>query len=153
MKINSIHKISLLALLLLLVVVCESTKSTNLNTKETVSKITMEKTTLGNSSVLEVNKKQVLTLSKEKNGEENTRNSSTKPEHWQEINRLVSGLDMNEMSNWEAPTQARFYDGARATIITIESDGQTFTSQSFDEGKPPAQLKKLYDYLESLVNQ
>jgi len=153
MKINSIHKIFAVVFLCLLTIACESAKKTNQNAKETVSKITMEKTTLGNSSVVKIDKKEISASYKNRNGEDTTGIKTTQAKQWNEINRLVGELDLNEISNWEAPTQARFYDGAKATTITIESGGQVYVSQSFDEGKPPAQLQKLYDYLESLVNQ
>ncbi len=154
MIINSIHKVFTLSIIMLLCGACESTKNTN-NTKvqEIISKISIEKTTLGSNSLFEIDKKEIKTSSTLRNGAEDVTNKSTKPEQWNEVNRLVSGIDLNEMSNWEAPTQERFYDGAKATVITIESNGKEYVSQSFDEGKPPAQLQKLYDYLESLVNQ
>jgi len=154
MIINSIHKVFALSIIMLLSGACEGTKSTNnVNAKEMISKISIEKSTLGSSSIVEINKREISISSKGKNDDESVEAKNTAPKVWNEINHLVSALDLNEMSNWEAPTQARFYDGAKATTVTIESNGQVYISQSFDEGKPPAELKALNDYLESLVNQ
>lgn len=154
MIINSIHKVLTLSVIILSFMACEGSKSANNKTvKEVITKVSMEKTTLGNSSLLAVDKNEVSNSSKMRGGEEKVTTSDTKQESWKEINHLVSELDLNEMANWEAPTQARFYDGARATTIIIESSEGIFNSQSFDEGEPPVQLQELYNYLESLVNQ
>src|SRR5690606_37267747 len=72
-------------------------------------------------------------------------------EDWNKLNELVSKLDLTKLDTWEGPTQKRFHDGARATVITIESNGQTYTSQAFDEGNPPAELSELYQYLATMT--
>ena len=151
MKINSIHKVLTLSLILLLIMACESTKSTNM--KEVISRVSIEKITRGSNSTLEITKSEISNSSTDRENENANFTKETSEKKWKEINRIVSGLDLNEMENWEAPTQERFHDGAKATTIKIESDGQQYSSQSFDEGKPPAQLQELYDYLVSLVNQ
>lgn len=70
---------------------------------------------------------------------------------WNKLNELISKLDLNKFDTWEGPTQKRFHDGARATVITIESNGKTYTSQAFDEGNPPAELNDLYQYLATMT--
>lgn len=138
---------------IIVVLSCNSLKSAQSNTKEIISKITLEKTTMGSNSLLEVTKDEILNSSTNRDGTGDAASGKTSVKDWQAINSLVSKLDLSEIEKWEGPTQARFYDGAKATMISIESDGKLYNSQSFDEGKPPAELKKLYDYLESLVNQ
>lgn len=130
---------------------CESTK--NMSKNELISKVSLEKITMGSNSLLEVTKDEILTSTTSRDGASDAGVGNTTEENWKEINRLVNKLELTQIGNWEAPTQARFYDGARATTIIIEVDGKTYNSQSFDEGEPPAQLKELNDYLESLVNQ
>lgn len=73
--------------------------------------------------------------------------------HWNKISGLVSDLDINNFENLESPSQDRLFDGARATVITLHFKDKTVTSAAFDEGNPPAELKALYDYLVSVVNQ
>lgn len=131
---------------------CESSKSTQ-NNSEVISKITLEKSTLGSHFVSEITEGSIQTSHTERNGSVRSKSTDLTSKQWKELNLLISKLDLTELDRWEGPTQARFYDGAMATTIIIESGGESFNSQSFDEGEPPAELKELYDYLESLVNQ
>ncbi len=130
---------------------CQSSK--NVSSKELISKITLEKITLGSSSKLEITKDEILNSSTNRDGVSDAVAGNITGKDWNEINKLAGKLDLSQIDQWEGPTQARFYDGAKATTIAIEANGQIYSSQSFDEGKPPTELQELYDYLESLVNQ
>ena len=153
MKINYIHKVFSLFLFLLVASGCESSKKTAGNKDFMIEKITFEKSGMRGASKLEITK-DVLSIEDSGRGvEESAGIVNTASENWNEINRLVGELDLNEFENWKSPTQERFHDGARATTITLEINGKSMTSQPYDEGKPPAQLQELNDYLESLVNQ
>lgn len=133
---------------------CQSTKSTQSNTGDIVSKIKLEKVTIGSNSVLEITKNEILHSETQRDGSGDAVKGEMSQKNWKEINSLVSKLDLSQIDQWEGPTQARFYDGAKATVIIIEFDnGEVYNSQSFDEGEPPVELKELYGYLESLVNQ
>lgn len=74
-------------------------------------------------------------------------------QYWNNITELVADLDIDDFENLKSPTQDRLFDGARATVITIHFKNKTMISAAFDEGNPPAELKALYDYLVSVVNQ
>ncbi|WP_143736404.1 hypothetical protein [Moheibacter sediminis] len=108
---------------------------------------------MGSNSSLEITKDEILNASNTRDGMGDASKGATESKDWNKLNNLVSKLDLTQIDQWEGPTQARFYDGAKATTIIIESNGEIYNSQSFDEGQPPAELKELYDYLESLVNQ
>lgn len=136
-----------------LIVSCESTKSTQNVSKNMIEKIKIEKITRGSNSELVVTKDEILNSGTQLGGATDASKGATSSKDWNKINSLVSKLDLTQIDQWEGPTQARFYDGARATTIIIEANGQTYNSQSFDEGEPPAELKELYNYLESLENQ
>jgi hypothetical protein len=153
MKLNYVHKVFTLFLFLLIVSACESSKKTAGNKGFMIEKITLEKSGMRGTSKLEITKDEFSTEDSGRGVEESAGSGNTTSENWSEINRLVSELDLNEFENWESPTQERFHDGARATTITLEINGKSMASQPYDEGKPPAQLKELNDYLESLVNQ
>lgn len=135
------------------IVSCESTKSTQNVSQNMIEKIRLEKVTMGSNSSLEITKDEITNESTIRGGAGDASKGTTQTKDWNKINNLVSKLDLTKIDQWEGPTQARFYDGAKATVIVIESAGQTYNSQSFDEGEPPAELKELYNYLESLENQ
>lgn len=146
--------IFLLAFSSILIISCESSKGTKSNTPEIISKISLEKVTMGSNSQLVITKNEILNSQTIRGGNGDASKGDTPQKDWNQINKLVSKLDLSQIDKWEGPTQARFYDGAKATVIIIESNnGQVYNSQSFDEGEPPAELKELYNYLESLVNQ
>lgn len=129
---------------------CESSKSVTNNSK--ISKIILEKSSMQSLIVSEITKNEIATTVTFRDGSTNDRGGLS-VQQWNELNRLIRKIDLNKFDQWEAPTQARLYDGAAATTIIIETNGESFRSLSFDEGEPPAELKEFYTYLESLVNQ
>lgn len=141
---------------------CESSKMTSdstvpappeVSTSETGSLNQISISFSGMSGYVQHQIKQNQIISSEKGRGDNNGETIKKvsDKNWKNLNDLVSQLDLNKVETWESPTQERFHDGARATIITIESNGQSYTSQAFDEGNPPAALKDLYDYLAKLT--
>lgn len=129
---------------------CESSKSVSNNSK--ISKIILEKSSMQSLIISEISENTITTSVTFRDGSTNDRGNLT-AQQWNELNRLIGKLDLSKFDQWEAPTSARMYDGAASTTILIETENNTYTSQSFDEEEPPAELKDLYDYLESLVNQ
>lgn len=128
---------------------CESVKNTSSETnanKVNFTEIKLEKIWMRGNSQLIINQNQIVqNLNEEsKSSRELTKEVSTK------LGELVSKINLEEMSNWESPTQKRFYDGAKSTKLVISTNGKEYSSQGFDEGEPPAQLKDLYMYLETL---
>lgn len=62
---------------------------------------------------------------------------------WKQILELTNKLDLESLENLKAPTDKRLYDGAAHTTITVNLDGKSFNSSSFDEGHPPSELEAL----------
>lgn len=156
MKSIYIHKVfcALAVFIFLFSFSCEATKKTNTEAKSSeMEKITLTKTGMGGSTSLEISDKETSFASFGRTNNIQPVKTPTLDKNWEELNRLVAGLDLSQLESWEGPTQARFHDGARATTISITAEGATYNSQSFDEGKPPAELEELYNYLESLENQ
>src|SRR5690606_15785313 len=146
MKINYIHKVFAVLFTISLLFSCESSKNaTRIETDDLISKITINKVTLGNSFEMTVAKDKTEFVETTR-GEAPSKNASkTESVDWVELNRIVSGLNLTEFETWPAPTQERLHDGARATTITLEmTDKSAYTSLPFDEGKPPAELQNLY---------
>lgn len=72
---------------------------------------------------------------------------------WEAIVKTAEELDLTQLNTWEAPTDARLYDGAAMVVISIRTATGVYESMGFDQGEPPAQLEKLYSLLENVVNQ
>lgn len=144
--------VSGITLFIFLLISCGSSKSINSNESD-ITKISLEKSAMGGLFKMEINEKELHLDSKSIDGSDEAGIGNVTPEVWKKINDLIRKLDLNQMENWPAPTHDYAFDGARASSIHIERNGKIFTSQTFDEGRPPKELKELYDYLESLVNQ
>lgn len=151
---KSLSNLNFLVIILLMFssLSCESSKNAT-NEKYApmnLSKISVEKISMSGRDLKEITAKEIQQSTTDRSGVADAVKGLNKSDSWKEIQNLVSEIDLKDMNSWEAPTQERFHDGARATTILIEANGEEYSSQSFDEGNPPAELKKLYDYLESL---
>lgn len=152
MKIRTLLKVVCSFLLIIAFISCETSKSTKdeSNKNAQVSKVILEKVWMGGNKRKEFTEGRIVKTSMLRGGDVTTGMSSNDTKRWNQLIKLIGNLDVKEMQNWESPTQKRFYDGAKGTTIIIELNGEEFSSQSFDEGEPPAELKEIYDYLESL---
>ncbi|WP_261512564.1 hypothetical protein [Chryseobacterium paludis] len=70
--------------------------------------------------------------------------SSIPPSYWKSISTQAEMIDLSKISQLQSPTTGRYSDQALSATIVIVSNGSTFTSASFDEGKPPKELEALY---------
>ena len=154
MKLRAFAKLIIILTVTTLFFSCENSKNLNeKNSSVKLESIKVEKVTRGSANAYEINKVETILDKTNLGGESERFKTKTKSSNWSEVETLVSKINLAEISNWEAPTQERFHDGARITTLKIISNREEFISQAFDEGQPPVQLKELYDYLESLENQ
>lgn len=108
----------------------------------TIQKVELEEMTRG------TNKNLVYTpASKTVKINDAPKKSSFSSTEWSDIARAAEVIDLSKLATYEAPTTARFYDGALAATIKIHKNGKMYTSQSFDSGKPPKELAALYKLL------
>lgn len=153
MKIMTMTKIIGICLLIFALVSCEASKNSTKDEnyrKIEMTKIVLEKISMGGNEMKEITKSEILTSKMVRGGEKIENKSKLASKNWERLVKLVESLDLNEIQNWEGPTQGRFVDAAKATTIILEVNGQEYYSQGFDEGQPPAQLKELYNFLETL---
>lgn len=68
-----------------------------------------------------------------------------------ELGALVKAVELETIPDMKSPTEARFYDGAAIASMTITQGDETYESQAFDHGQPPAKLKALVDKLLTFV--
>lgn len=71
-------------------------------------------------------------------------------EQLEELKRIVSELNLDEISDLKAPSEKRITDGALHAEFTIKIADKEYKSSIFDAGNPPKELKKLEDLLYSL---
>ena len=152
MNFKTLKKLSLILFLSAFFIACESYKELKTSS---LSKIEMDFTTRGNATHLEITNKKTIVSSRvlgENVTEKEKKNQTTDSLYWTKVQRLVSELDLSQIENWEAPSQDFTFDGARATTIRFDMNGTIYTSNVFDEGKPPAELEALYKMLVQNLN-
>ncbi|MGB0896993.1 MAG: hypothetical protein ACPGU9_07660 [Flavobacteriaceae bacterium] len=89
-----------------------------------------------------------LTVTKTYNGKPETIEVS--PKDIEDLKTIISELSLQNINKHEAPTKKRHYDGAPHTTISVISNGEKFTSQTFDGGFPPKALEVLVNKVLSL---
>lgn len=82
------------------------------------------------------------------NGEES--NSPMSASEWGKITKQAEAIDLSKISTLQSPTTDRYTDRALIATIIITSNGTTYTSASFDSGKPPKELEELYNSIQPL---
>lgn len=150
---NFATKFMIIVCFSLLTFSCESSKGVK-NSQLTAVEMTF--TGMSGSTQIKAEKGKFKKVTTERNGEikeDFVRKESGESKYWTDITNLVSEINLSEIENWEAPTQKRFYDGARGAVLKITFGDTEYVSQTFDEGEPMAEFKELYDYLVSVVNQ
>ncbi len=68
-----------------------------------------------------------------------------------ELNTLVSKLNLNEIKDLKAPSKNSATDRALIAKIVFKIKDVEYTSSTFDAGNPPKELKKIEDLLYSLA--
>lgn len=152
MKFCSIFILTLLFVVTISVSSCKMSKKTVENQKKSLElmEVSFEKIGMSGSENLVINSKERMKTQSNRSGLGEEVKSDINPKDWNELVAIVYSLNVEEFQNMEAPSQERFHDGARATTIIIKTADSEIRSQTYDEGKPPASVKILNDYLESL---
>lgn len=68
------------------------------------------------------------------------RNKTLSSEEKDELFRLLAKVNLANLKDLKAPTDARLYDGAMIANIKVVTKDSTYESSSFDHGKPPAEI-------------
>ncbi len=72
---------------------------------------------------------------------------------WHTVVAEFKKVNLEEIPNLKAPTEKRFHDGAAMANLNITYKGKTYESQTFDNGFPPEQIKKLVETLLSITTK
>ena len=66
---------------------------------------------------------------------------------WNGIKEIVEKMNVDALESYNAPTDDRIRDAALHATLTITLGNKTYSSQTFDHGNPPKELKPLIDVL------
>lgn len=98
-------------------------------------------------------KDQMLSVSKDRNGNENTTKTKIADADWEELITTFKTIDLNGIVTLKSPTEKRFYDGAAIGNLKINYKDKEYESSAFDHGYPPAEIKKFVDKINSFVKE
>ncbi len=70
---------------------------------------------------------------------------------WRELEAFCEELDLKGMNTLESPSFARAIDGAYYSHIEVWTKTTKYISSEFDSGTPPEELKELYEYMYSRI--
>lgn len=115
-------------------------KSTKTTQQNKIEKIQLTETTRG------INRNSILTpISKIAVYNGDSTKSAMLPSEWNNIARQAEALDLSKISDLQSPTTGRFSDQALSSTFIITSGGTSYTSATFDAGRPPKELEALYN--------
>ena len=78
------------------------------------------------------------------------RRYSTPEKDWNELMDLLKDLNIDGMTDLEAPTSKRLYDGAAIATLAVLKGKQETKSNSFDHGHPPQAIEAIVNKVISM---
>lgn len=79
--------------------------------------------------------------------------TSLSEEQKNSLNKEISKIDLNKIDQLTAPTNERFHDGAMHTFISIKQGEKLYTSITFDDTNPPAELLPICNLIKSFIKK
>ena len=96
---------------------------------------------------------QMVTVSKDRKGNDNPVAEKLSDSDWNEIITDFKSINLEEISNLEAPTKYRHHDGAAMANLKITYQEKVYESQTFDNGYPPDKIAKLVNKVNSFAKR
>ena len=93
----------------------------------------------------------VLSISEDRNSDAKAKSTTLSKEQSQDLVTTFQEISLEDLNDYKAPTEKRFYDGAAIGKLKITYQGKTYESQEFDHGNPPVEIEKFVDKLVSFA--
>lgn len=91
----------------------------------------------------------VLRISEDRNSDVKAEVLKLSKDDSQSLVVAFQEIDLEQLSDYKAPTEKRFYDGAAIGKLKITIQGKVYESQDFDHGNPPVEIEQFVDKLVS----
>jgi len=72
-------------------------------------------------------------------------------EELSQLKMLLSTIDVSKLSEYEGPTEKRFYDGAAMAYLKISQDGKEYKTPTFDHGYPNINIEALVNTITKMA--
>lgn len=66
------------------------------------------------------------------------------------LNYEFSSLNLSQIPTYPAPSKDHLFDGAQIETLEIIHNGSYYSSQSYDRGNPPVEIKDFVNFIKSL---
>lgn len=76
--------------------------------------------------------------------------SKCKSEDWKALMDLVKGINVEKLSELEAPTKMHQVDGAAMATLKVELNNEVYETNIFDHGHPPKVISQLVNKVLSI---
>ena len=93
----------------------------------------------------------ILSKSEDRNSDAKAQGITLSKEQTQELVDTFQEINLEDLSDYKAPTEKRFHDGAAIGKLKITYQGKTYESTEFDHGNPPVEIEKFVDKLQSFA--
>lgn len=93
----------------------------------------------------------ILSKSEDRNSDAKAQGIALSNEQTQELVTTFQEISLEDLSDYKAPTEKRFHDGAAIGQLKITYQGKTYESKEFDHGNPPVEIEKFVDKLVSFA--
>ncbi len=120
------------------VVEVESSES---NMQEKIETITYEAASRGSFFSITITNQRIEKASDR--SKKNLKTQQCSKKDWTIIQDNLQNIDLNTIDTLKAPTNYKSVDRAMRAKLMLQSSTKTYTSVSFDHGKPPKELQQL----------
>ena len=83
----------------------------------------------------------------------NMQSYATDTKDWGAITSMLENINPKSLKDLKAPTDKRLYDGAGHATLTIVNGDVAYTSNTFDDGFPPSEIKALVNKMLALAEK
>lgn len=98
-------------------------------------------------------KNHMVSVSKDRDGNDKPAAVKISDSDWKELLGAFQNVKLEELADLKSPTQKRFHDGAAAATLKVTYKDKTYESAAFDHGKPPAEIEKLVNKINSFAKK
>jgi heat shock protein HslJ len=110
--------------------------------------ITYQALSRGSFEYIQVSKSEVV-ISSDRNLK-NMDSYTCKADDWEDLKRMLKGLNVEKLDQLKAPTNKRLHDGAAHASLTVIKGDVAMATPSFDHGTPPKEIEALVNKLLSI---
>lgn len=97
-------------------------------------------------------KDQTISIGADRQNKNNVTTLKIDAANWKKLVTEFQKIDLEKLSSYKDPTQARFYDGAYIADLQIIFKQKEYRTKKFDHGTPPVEIEELVNLIVEVSN-